>query len=233
MSSDDQNVNLNPAEVLVTQPTAPQSELVAYEIASQANAFGLLARLWVSEIDQDLLDELLSDPVGPAYVAAGGVLPSIDSEGSDSEMSLLENLAVEYCGCFLGPKNHLPPHQSVVAHSRFQGDCLDSLKKYIEVIGQPKGIFSDQKMLDHAGVLFHMMQRVLASLAEAIEDESSPETTKQSLVHLRDSFYVEHLDWLIGYCNVAEGKSQSEFYSGLFRLTKSLLSEANFVGDFS
>lgn len=220
--------NLNENQDLTTatsdntsDQTAQQRALEAYETASQANTFGLLARMWVSELDQPMIDELQDEPLGPAYEAAGGVIP----KATDPDFSLLDSLAIEYCGCFLGPKNHLPPHQSVVAHSRFQGDCLDSMKKYVDVIGQPEGLFAEQKMLDHAGVQLHLMQRVLASLAETIEDQTAPASTRESLEQLRDAFYVEHLAWLIDYCKVAQAKSRSEFYGGLFRVTGMLLGE--------
>lgn len=194
--------------------------MLAYETASQANTFGLLARMWIAEIDTDFLAELQDEPLRTAYESVGGFVPSEPENGSND---LVESLAIEFCACFLGPKGHLPPHQSVVSQSRFQGDCLESMKKYASVIGQPEGIFAAQPMLDHAGVQLHLMQRILESMSAAIEDPTKPPSTRESLSELLRAFFAEHLAWLNDYCAVAAAKTESEFYSGLFRVTRLML----------
>ena len=80
---------------------------------SNANVYGLLARLWIAEIDESILEQLRDGELADAWNELGGFLPQ-----GDSVESIIDDLAIEYCGCFLGPKGHLPPHQSVVSHSR-------------------------------------------------------------------------------------------------------------------
>lgn len=183
---------------------------------SDANVYGFLARLWIAELDQSVIDQLTSGELRDAYLELGGVSPSSDNTGD-----AIEELAIAFCGCFLGPKGHLPPHQSVVSHSRFQGDCLSSLKQFVDIIGQPNGeLFQQQKMLDHAGVELALMQRVCAYGSQCDADES------QAVSELRIQFFESHLQWLNDYCEVASNKTNSDFYRGLFAVTgKFLLAE--------
>lgn len=178
-----------------------------------ANVYGLLARLWIREIDKPTLEQFSGNDFQIAWTSLGGWIPS--TVAADET---IDALAIEYCSCFLGPKGHLPPHQSVVSHSRFQGDCLGSVRKFVDVIGMPEGKwFADQQMLDHAGLLLALMQRICFS-AELYGD-----TEIKSLTELRARFFVSHLKWLNEYCQVAKQKTESKFYRGLFEVTREFL----------
>jgi len=137
-------------------PNSPTTGLTLTDSASLANVYFLLARLWNHEVDTDTLRQLLSDDVAAAYTAAGGWLPPI----AQINDALVDEFAIQYCGCFLGPKGHLPPHQSVVAASRFQGDCCDSIKEFAKLIDPPV-LFADhpQRMVDHAAYLLTAYSR--------------------------------------------------------------------------
>ena len=180
---------------------------------TEANIYGFLARLWIAELDEPTFSQIQSGELHEAWKELGGAIPDLGStEGA------IEELAIEFCACFLGPKGHLPPHQSVVSHSRFQGDCLGSLNQFIEIIGKPNGqLFQEQQMADHAGVLLALMQRVCAYGAQC--DDSDEEAVAQ----LRSQFFESHLQWLIDYCAVAAGKSKSAFYTSLFDVTAEFL----------
>lgn len=177
-------------------------------LKASANVYGCLARLWISELEDDELKSFYDPGFRDAYLELGGFLPQ------QNDSSQIEKLQIEYCECFLGPKGHLPPYQSVVNQSRFQGDCVSSMKEFIEIIGMPEGsLFSREKMKDHAGIQLALMQRIdMASIQceaeniEVIED-------------LRNTFFVKHVHWIIDYCAVGSERTKSEFYSGLFRVT--------------
>ena len=148
-----------------------------------------------------------------AYVELGGTIPE-----HESVEQAVDELAIEFCACFLGPKGHLPPHQSVVSHSRFQGDCLETLLKFIEIIGKPEGIlFREQKMQDQAGFQLALMQRICGAGANSDPEDLMP------ITELRTQFANAHLKWLIGYCEVAIKKTNSSFYRGLFAVTAQFL----------
>lgn len=180
---------------------------------SNANVYGLLARLWIAEIDESTLKQLCDGELRNAWEELGGSIP----DGETVE-KIIDDLAIEYCGCFLGPKGHLPPHQSVVSHSRFQGDCLSSVGKFVDVIGLPDGeLFQQQKMRDHAGVLLALMQRVCEAGANSDAAEID------SIVELQAHYFQAHLTWLRDYCEVAVAKTDSTFYQGLFNVTREFL----------
>lgn len=188
------------------------------ESASLANVYFLLARLWNHEVDAGTLRQLLSEDVAAAYVEAGGWLPPV-TEISDA---LINEFAIQYCGCFLGPKGHLPPHQSVVAASRFQGDCCDSIKEFAKLI-DPPNLFGDhqQRMVDHAAFLLTMTGKLHLDLQVAT-DRGDDEALR-IIDTTRNEFFQQHLSWMIEYCSAAAARTPSEFFGGLFAVTSSLL----------
>ena len=182
-------------------------------LQTEANIYGFLARLWVAELDDVVFNQIQSGELHEAWKELGGSVPDFESTEK-----AIDELAIEFCACFLGPKGHLPPHQSVVSHSRFQGDCLGSLNQFVDIIGKPNGeLFQQQKMLDQAGVLLALMQRVCAFGAQCDADDM------ESVSQLRAQFFESHLEWLIDYCVVAAEKSQSVFYTSLFNVTADFL----------
>ncbi len=185
--------------------------------ASLANVYFLLARLWNHEVDAPTLQQLASDKVVEVYVEAGGWAPN----ASEIDESLIDALAVEYCQCFLGPKGHLPPHQSVVAHSRFQGDCCDSIKEYAKLIDPPVLLAAEQRMVDHAAYLLTMMGKLHLDLQHAID--VADEDACRAIECTRIEFFQQHVLWLTEYCTAAISRAQSEFYCGVFAVTEALL----------
>ena len=192
----------------MTTPSTPQHSIV------EARLYGFLARLWIAEADEALLQALNQDATRELWQSLGGFLP----EGDLSE--LVEQLGFEYCACFLGPKGHLPPHQSVVEQSHFQGDCLSSMNQFIDVIGMPQHELFEacQSMPDHIGVQLALMARICDSEAESSADE------KIEIANLKRAFFQHHLAWIERYCLVATERSASEFYRGLFAVTQAFLS---------
>ena len=185
---------------------------------SLANVYFLLARLWNHEVDDSTLRQMTSDEVAGAYRDAGGWLPA----DTKIDQALIDSLAIEYCQCFLGPKGHLPPHQSVVAVSRFQGDCCDSIKEYAKLIDAPN-LFGkhNQRMVDHAAVLLAMMGKLYVDLQAAID--VGDDDAHRAIDSTRVEFYQRHVFWLIEYCKAASGRNRSCFFDGLFTVTRSVL----------
>ena len=186
--------------------------------ASLANVYYLLARLWNHEVDADTLRQLVSDGVADPYRKAGGWLP----EAAEIDEALIESLAIEYCQCFLGPKGHLPPHQSVVAVSRFQGDCCASIKEHAKLIDAPD-LFGEhrQRMVDHAAVLLTMMGKLHVDLQAATD--VGDERAYRVIDGTRVEFFQQHVLWLAQYCLTAASRTQSAFFGGLFSVTQALV----------
>lgn len=199
--------------------------LQAYELRCQAHTFGLLARFWIRELDDAILNELQDEPMRDAYRDVGGFVP--ETQGHDAS-NLVEALAVEFKNSFDRSQNELRPHQSTFEDRRFDGNCLESMRAFVEVIGQPVGLFADEGKLDHAGVQLHLMQRILNEMADIVQQQISEssqavDSNWESFVQLRDTFYENHLCWLIPYCEKALQESNSQFYRGLFSVTYLLL----------
>ena len=78
----------------------------AEDLEGLAGFYRLLSRLWVSELDAEWLETLVDGSL--ADVAEELEFPL---DGPREEV--LEQLAIEYCGLVIGPKNHVPPHESL------------------------------------------------------------------------------------------------------------------------
>lgn len=90
-------------------------------------ALRLFASIFEREVDEKLLGELATRGQEIENVLGGDPLAGIDPSGA---ASAIEVLAVEYCRLFIGPRDHLPPVESVVlGEERFWGP---STRKVVE-----------------------------------------------------------------------------------------------------
>lgn len=181
-----------------------------------ARLFGFLARLWIAEPDEAVLKGLNEDSTRELWQSLGGFVPSGDAS------TCAEQLGYEYCSCFLGPKGHLPPHQSVVEQSHFQGECLSSLQTFIDIARFPEGeVFkAQQSMPDHIGIELALMQNICGAESESDDAERS------QIADLKREFFQRHLAWIPRYCVVAKERTSSDFYRGLFAVTEAFLVDA-------
>lgn len=180
-----------------------------------ARLFGSLARLWIAEPDESVLQNLNEAATQETWQSLGGFVPSGETD------SVVDDLGSQYCACFLGPKGHLPPHQSVVEQSHFQGECLSSLNRFVEVVGLPDGeLFKAcHSMPDHIGILLGMMQMVCQAESDSLPEEQS------QIAEIKRSFFDRHLAWILNYCDVAASRTSSDFYRGLFAVTQAWLKD--------
>ena len=183
------------------------------EFRAVAGVYRLLARLWISEIDLPLLQRLQQADWKEHFEQAGGYIPErIDEE-------TIDQLAIEYCQTFLGPRDHFPPHQSIWMAGTFQGDCVASMRNYLDVVGELDGVFADQSLVDHTGVQFAVMGKICAAAAESNEE------SLLDLLELAQGFFQDHLQWIIRYCHVAQTRVASRFYQAILRMTAEFLQQ--------
>ena len=98
-----------------------------------STALRLFASIFYREADGKLIGKLQAQ--GAGLVAALGGDPLIGLDMSDPE-TVLEGLAVEYCRLFIGPRNHLPPTESVVlGEGRFWGNATEEVSAYCRSVG--------------------------------------------------------------------------------------------------
>lgn len=193
-----------------------KSTLSNESLLSLAGTYQLLARLWHDSVDQGLAEALHEEPVRTAFMSAGGSLPPLDREG-------LDDLAHDYCQLFIGPKNHLPPVQSVWADGTFQGTASTSMEMYLEVLGDAAHGFSRETppaIVDHLGVQLEVMGTICKALSEELQL-----TRRESLESLGQQFFLGHLCWTSSLIARAAGQATTEFYGSLMALTGEFLDD--------
>ena len=177
------------------------------ELASLAGTYRLLARLWIREVDDQLLAILLVPPLCDVFTAAGGTLPV------NVAPSTLEELAVDYCQLFLGPANHLPPFQSVWQHGQFQSESAKSMQHYVSVAGYETGSL----MVDHLGVQLDVMGRFLDFGLESVQHSDD-------VFDLASTYFAEHLTWVAPLLEAAINRAETDFYRSTIHMTRDFLS---------
>ncbi len=180
------------------------------EAAARSGTYRLLARLWLREVDHDLLQALCAPPLRDSFVAAGGTLPAHD----DAET--VEQLTHDYCRLFVGPTGHLPPYQSVWQTGQFQGTATSSIKQFIEIVDYDR---LSGTMLDHLGIELDVMGHILRHLS-SFESDSD---TLNGVAELANAFFTAHLTWPAELIELAANRATTEFYRSLCTLTRNFL----------
>ena len=182
------------------------------EFSAAAGFYHLLERLWLTEVDTSLLQELQHGSL--KTLAAELELPVNDAP----QHTLLENLAVAYCQLLVGPANHVPPYQSVWTEGQFQSAATTSMQAYLDVLGEAT---TESSMLDHLGIQFRVMRSILSELAAS--DHESPRHAE--LHAMATQFFHDHLTWPGKFLNAAEQATESAFYQQLVRVTVDFLEQ--------
>ena len=190
----------------LTRPAIPE------EFSALAGFYHLLERLWLSEVDGPLLQELQQ---GSLESLADEL--SIPISDAPQEVTL-ENLAVAYCQLLIGPANHVPPYQSVWTKGQFQSAATTSMQAYLEVVGEEPG---DSSMIDHLGIQLRVMRHIISALALCDGD-----TQRYVELHaMATQFFHDHLTWPTKFLETAQQATASSFYQGLARVTTDFLEQ--------
>ena len=155
-----------------------EAGLVSEEsVAERKHIYRLLARIWIREVDRNLILELSLSPLKESFVAAGVMLPV------DAGKATIEQLAIDYCQLFLGPKDHFPPCQSVWQTGQFQSEVVTSVRNFIEISNYPEQHIPDGVMLDHLGVQLDVMGHLLDHI-DMSPDDTDGASQILSLIHI-------------------------------------------------
>ena len=179
---------------------------VVDEAVALAGVYQLLARLWLREVDEQLLADLSRPPLRDVFTAAGGTLPK------HVDTATLEELAVDFCQLFIGPANHLPPYQSVWQAGQFQSSPTEPMRRYTDWLGYD----ADGVMLDHLGVQCDVMSRLLGSAPLAMKATGE-------LLRLAGTYFDLHLAWAFPLLESAVQRAETDFYQSTIRLTRDFL----------
>jgi len=185
----------------------------ADETAAASGVFRLLGRLWFRELDQQMVEQLRSEPLCTSYQQAGGSLP----EPGDVS---LEEYAIDYCQLFVGPKGHAPPVQSVWTAGKFQDDTVVSMRRYLGLLGDLDCWSPAESIVDQLGIQLDVMGVILAEMEAS--RTTAPERFS-SLQELAGSFFREHLCWPAKLFETCQSRAQTGFYRDLIGMTECFL----------
>lgn len=177
------------------------------EAAALAGMYRLLGRLWVREIDEATLCELQREPLRTSFEAAGGFLPN------EVNANTLEELAIDYCRLLIGPKDHVPPFQSVWQDGQLLGETTTSMSQFMDIVGYDAAALPDGVMLDHFGVQLDVMGHIFQQF------DLQPNAA-DAIREIADRFHAAHLAWILTPLNSARRKATSDFYRSIIELTR-------------
>jgi len=195
----------------MTSANNPQHLDILQDAQHRAGVYHLLARLWIQEIDRDLLDQLQHDAFGQAYRAAGGSLPPLKV----SEQ-FIEDLQLDYCRLFLGPQGHKPPVQSIWQEGHFEGAAAAALARTVNDLGLESALNASLPH-DHIGNILALYGSLLA----AMETHQPPPDAE--LCNLAVALFREHLTWIPEFAQAAAQRCETEFYRGCLSVTQRFL----------
>jgi DMSO reductase family type II enzyme chaperone len=192
---------------------------------NRSNIYGLLASVYRQEVTSDLIQQIKD----PQFL---GVLSDLGTEGLDTflqkpENELLEDLAVEYTRLFLGPGQHVSPHESV-HHKRDDGQwgklwgaSTAEVKKFIEATGLDYS--DDYKGLpDHIAVELEFMQQLALREEQAWMEPDA--VGAAACRNVEKKFIEEHLiNWIPDFCEKVIQDAELPFYRSLAELTKNFI----------
>ena len=173
---------------------------------SVANVYSLLARLWIQELDAPFLKRMAEEPLVSAFSQLGLTLPT----------ESVEELAIEYCGLFIGPKNALLPMQSVWQKTQLDSQSASSVAKFAELIGY---VLPAPALWDHLGVQLDLMSRFVS--ANHFQNDQNEEGAVASEV--ANAFFDRHLNWASPLLLATSQRACLPVYRSLAEITQQFL----------
>lgn len=165
------------------------------QLLARAGLYQFYARLIERELDIETLSTFNTDPLKSAFHNLKIEVPDLSDE-------TVETLAIDFCHIFIGPRDFVPPYQSVWESGQFESAATDSMAEYLEII-TPQ---SKYRFKDHAGLQLEMMNFILQRQHE-IQDCSD----------LANVFFARHVEWIGGMLHAAAKRSETPFYQSVLR----------------
>lgn len=192
-----------------------------------AGLYGFLANVFATEVSPELLAQLRGQEFRDLFANLGLELGE-EFYNSDAT-ELVDQLAVEFAGLFIGPGHFISPHESV-HHVRDDGDYgklwgadTVAVKKFIEATGLSyNSEFGG--MPDHIAVELEFMQKLEERYTRAVND--GEDELAENLVQIKHRFLSEHLlAWAPGFLDKVMNKATLPFYREIAGLSKTFLEQ--------
>ncbi len=178
-----------------------------------------LARLFLKEVDADLLNQLRSAEMAPILKSVGVDLSVKDT--TDEEF--LEQLAVEFTALFIAPGS-MPPYQSVAEEGRFLADAADKAELFYQKCGYDYRKEYPKLFPDHLGIQLSFMASLIDGEVKAI-NENNLDTAYEIDSH-RMEFFQKHLGkWHSSYFDQLLEGIKHPFYKSVTEFARAFLDE--------
>ncbi|MBT7356287.1 MAG: molecular chaperone TorD family protein [Rhodospirillaceae bacterium] len=192
---------------------------------ARANVYGLLADVFREEPSEAFLINLGEPEFSGSFHALN---LSLDEMFENTPyVQLVDDLAVEFTRLFIGPTNHISPHESMHTEARFGekkalwGDRTVEVKKFMQTVGlEVDDSFGG--MPDHISAEFEFMQQLLLKEANAWINEQ--DDLGRNILNIENKFYDEHLShWVSDFCDTVAELASHIFYRQFSEVTKGFM----------
>lgn len=146
---------------------------------------------------------------------------------AQSAQKICEDLAVEYTRLFIGPKNHIPPFESLFNYKKGEirqiwGSATVEVKRIIETSG-----LSFKKdyggIPDHIGIEMEFMQKLVKKEAE-LWKKGRNNSQLLKTIQLEKKFIDSHLEkWIPALCEKVMEVTKMDFYRNFAEFTKDFI----------
>lgn len=197
----------------------------------RSSVYGFLSLIYRDEPTIELLRQLK----GQEFVSALSDLRiELDLDFlKRTEEELLWDLSVEYTRLFLGPGQHISPHESV--HRKGEegllwGETTAKVKRFIETSGL-KYRSAWKGIPDHISVELEFMQRLIQYEADSWQRKDYPRAIRS--LQLQRRFIGGHLlQWIPSFSGLVIREARSDFYRQMAELTEEyIIFEAERIDD--
>lgn len=204
-------------------------------LAERAAAYGLLARLFNREVDEELLEALRKLPfptdTGSPDLDVGNRL--MGSYLCASNGSTRTELAVDFARLFLVRQRstRTAPYPNESVHTSEEHLAMDRARDEVRALYRNEGLkAADAARLgeDHLALELEFMQMLAGRTAARTDAEG-----QRALFEKQAAFLDEHLlNWVPAFAEIMEDAAQTDFYRGLAKvLTAHLRDDRAFVGE--
>ena len=208
----------------VPEATKIDPEVVELNLARRS-IYQFLTRIFSWEIDSTFLQRFKLPMVKSLLKDLGWKLELDFKKKSDEE--ILEELAIEYTRLFLGPGQHISPHESVHNiredgdYGKLWGQSTVEVKRFIETAGL-KFTEGFTGIPDHIGVELEFLRHIADKESEAIEKGNFQDVL--SCLKLSEQFISEHLlTWIESFTKQVIEQAELPFYRSAATATREVL----------
>ncbi len=186
-----------------------------------SNLYGFVAAVFREEVSEQFLAQLRSPQLSETLTDAGITLDDRLLQGPDQEV--LRDFAVEFAALFLGPGEHISPHESVhlPQGGSLWGAETVTVRKFVDALGFK---YADEfsGIPDHISVELELMAE-LAKRESVAWEQRDTEGAANSLAY-QCQFMAEHLaKWVPTFCSKVINVACLPFYRDMAKLTMDFL----------